>query len=62
VPDAAVITKGVRRDAPFREKRIFDTTSFTPDSDSKNRLKEDIESDSEDEAVLNKRNLEEMEG
>ncbi|KDR80648.1 hypothetical protein GALMADRAFT_241004 [Galerina marginata CBS 339.88] len=64
VPDAAVITKGVKRDNPFREKRVFDTTSFPSTGEIKKKLEEEADAEDEDEedAVLDKRQLEETEG
>lgn len=65
VPDAAVIVKGARRDNPFREKRVFDTTSFQSQADGniKKKLEEAEEDvDEGEEEVLDKRQLEETEG
>ncbi|KAF8159540.1 pseudouridine synthase [Crassisporium funariophilum] len=62
IPDEAVITKGVRRDNPFREKRVFDATSFPDNGDIKKKLEETEDVDMEDDAPLDKRQLEETEG
>ena len=65
VPDASVIVKGTRRPNPFREKRVFDTTSFPAerDADIKKKLEEaEDEVDEVEEEVLDKRQLEETEG
>ncbi|KAF9525339.1 pseudouridine synthase [Crepidotus variabilis] len=61
VPDNAVIVKGRQRDKPFRERRVFDTTSFTAQQEVRQQLEED-EEDLEDDSPLNKRQLEETEG
>lgn len=60
VPEAAVIKPGEKRANPFREKRKFDATSF-PAEGSK-QLQDEEEAESDEEAVLNKRQLEEAEG
>ncbi|KAF8906213.1 pseudouridine synthase [Gymnopilus junonius] len=64
VPDAAVIVKGTRRENPFREKRVFDTTSFPAqgDADIKKKLEAAEEDVDEAEEVFDKRQLEETEG
>lgn len=61
VPEAAVIKQGEKRANPFREKRIFDTTSFPAEGIKKKLQEEAVESD-EEEAILDKRQLEEAEG
>jgi len=64
VPDAAVIVKGTKRDNPFKEKRIFDTTSFPENGAIKKKLESedvDMDADEEDE-VLDKKHLAETEG
>ena len=60
IPDAAVIKKGVKREKPFKEKKVFDSTSF-PD---KNKLVEESSDadDDDDDLPINKRDLAEMEG
>lgn len=60
IPDAAVIKKGMKRENPFKEKRVFDSTSF-PD---KTKPEDDDGSDAEveDDLPINKRDLAEMEG
>ena len=64
IPDAAVIKKGVKREKPFKEKKVFDSTSF-PD---KNKLVDDESSDAvdvdDDDLLinLNKRDLAELDG
>ena len=61
VPEAAVIKQGERRENPFREKKIFDTTSFP--SNVVKKLEQDVIMVSEDEEEkLNKKQLEEAEG
>ncbi|PPQ67899.1 hypothetical protein CVT26_007099 [Gymnopilus dilepis] len=65
VPDASVIVKGTRRPNPFREKRVFDTTSFPAERDAD--IKKELEAaedevDEVEEEVLDKRQLEETEG
>ena len=54
LPDAAVITTGIRRENPFRERKVFDTTGFTGHYEIK------IEEDQG--AGIDKRHLEETEG
>ncbi|KAF8202256.1 pseudouridine synthase [Pholiota molesta] len=61
VPEAAVIKQGEKRANPFREKRIFDTTSF-PAEGIKKKLQEEVVESDEEEVVLDKRQLEEAEG
>lgn len=58
LPEAAVITKGVRRENPFRERRVFDMTSFTGQSEVETKLEEEMD---EGEG-LDERHLEETEG
>jgi len=62
VPDAAVIRQGEKRANPFREKRVFDTTSFPVSGGIKQKLEGDDEGDIEEEEVIDKRHLEETEG
>jgi len=57
LPDVAVITKGVRRENPFRERKVFDTTSFTGHHEIEKNLVEDEEG-----AGIDKQHLEETEG
>ena len=60
IPDAAVIKKGMKREKPFKEKKVFDSTSFP---DSRNKLVEDEEADDDDDDLpINKRDLAEMDG
>jgi len=56
LPDAAIIMKGLRRENPFRERRVFDTTSFTGHHEVE-KLEEDEEG-----VGIEKRHLEETEG
>lgn len=59
---AAVIKKGEKRENPFREKKIFDATSFpAADDDVKEQLEEQGEDEDED-LVVDKQQLAEMEG
>ncbi|KAF8817434.1 pseudouridine synthase [Phlegmacium glaucopus] len=58
IPDAAIIKKGLKRENPFKEKRVFDSTSF-PD---KNKLEDESDGEVEDDLPTNKRDLAEMEG
>lgn len=67
VPDAAIIKKGERREHPFRERRVFDATSFSEDDNIKNKLQQaeegDVEEDEEEEEVkLGKTRLADTEG
>ena len=48
----------MKRENPFKEKRVFDSTSF-PD---KNQLEEASDAEVEDDLPTNKRDLAEMEG
>jgi len=61
IPEQSVVVKGVKRPNPFREKRIFDSTSFPAAEEVKKRLEEEEPEDVEEE-VLDKRHLEETEG
>lgn len=58
IPDVAVIKKGMKRENPFKEKRVFDSTSF-PD---KSKLEDESDAEVEDDLSTNKRDLAEMEG
>ncbi|TFK29719.1 pseudouridylate synthase [Coprinopsis marcescibilis] len=60
IPEACVIKKGERRSNPFREKRVFDTTS----SPTAERVKKQLEESDgeEEEEVIDKRLLAETEG
>jgi len=58
IPDVAVIKKGMKRENPFKEKRVFDSTSF-PD---KSELEDGSDAEVEDDLSTNKRDLAEMEG
>ncbi|TEB36685.1 tRNA pseudouridine synthase [Coprinellus micaceus] len=70
IPSECVIRKGERRNHPFKEKRIFDTTSFPSETGliKKQLLKEESveaegeEGQSEEEEVLDKKQLAETEG
>jgi tRNA pseudouridine38-40 synthase len=66
IPDAAVIKRGVKREKPFKERKVFDSTTFP---DKNNKLVEDEESfdaddddDDDDDLPINRRDLVEMEG
>ena len=61
IPLAAVIKKGERRENPFREKKIFDATSFPAAEEVKKQLEEQGEAEDED-FVVDKQQLAEMEG
>ncbi|PPQ63809.1 hypothetical protein CVT24_009804 [Panaeolus cyanescens] len=64
VPDAAVIAKGTKRTNPFREKRVFDITSFPGSEEIKKKLEADEDGDleSDSETKMDKKQLEETEG
>jgi len=64
VPEAAVIVKGEKRFNPFREKRVFDTTSFPSNGEIKQKLEEedDVDHEEEEGSGMNKHQLEETEG
>ena len=59
-----MIGKGIRRSNPFREKRVFDTTSFPSAALVKKQLLEEVAEgeDDDDEATLDKKHLAETEG
>ncbi|EAU90525.1 pseudouridylate synthase [Coprinopsis cinerea okayama7 len=61
VPDACVIKKGVRRTNPFREKRVFDTTSF-PTADRVKKQLEESDGEEVEEEIIDKKMLAETEG
>lgn len=61
VPEESIHKKGERRKNPFREKRVFDTTSFQEADKVKKQLEEDEGSDEEEE-VIDKKMLAETEG
>ncbi|EKM81690.1 hypothetical protein AGABI1DRAFT_118781 [Agaricus bisporus var. burnettii JB137-S8] len=72
IPDVAIIKKGDKRENPFRERRVFDATSFSEGDHIKTKLQqaedgrgedEDGEDgDSDREAKLDKKQLAETEG
>lgn len=72
IPDVAIIKKGDKRENPFRERRVFDATSFSEGDHIKIKLQqaedgrgedEDGEDgDSDREAKLDKKQLAETEG
>lgn len=62
IPAAAVIKKGVRRSAPFREKKRFDITSLADVKQEEPTTMEEAGEDENDEESLTKGRLEEMEG
>lgn len=67
VPDAAVIKKGERREHPFRERRVFDATSFSENDGIKSKLRQAEEGAAEEEeedeeAKLDKKQLADTEG
>lgn len=67
VPQECVIIKGQRRNNPFREKRVFDTTSFPSAAIVKRQLLEeaeaaDEEEEEEEEELLDQKHLAETEG
>ena len=59
-----MIITGQRRNNPFREKRVFDTTSFPSTAVVKKQLLEEAEAeeDEEEEEVLDKKHLADTEG
>ncbi|KAF9454250.1 pseudouridine synthase [Macrolepiota fuliginosa MF-IS2] len=65
VPDAAVIKKGERREHPFRERRVFDATSFSESDNIKTKLQqaeEGVVEEDDEEAELDKKQLADTEG
>jgi tRNA pseudouridine38-40 synthase len=64
IPPEAIRKKGTKRDNPFREKKRFDATSF-PASGENAKVAQDYkdeEMDDEDEPLLDKKQLMDMEG
>lgn len=61
IPDAAVIKKGMKRENPFKEKKVFDSTSF-PDKNKVESSDDNEVEDDDDDLPINKRDLAEMEG
>ena len=62
IPDAAVIIRGVKREKPFKERKVFDSTSF-PDKDNELVVEDDESFDEdEDDLPINRRDLVEMDG
>ncbi|KAH9479442.1 tRNA pseudouridine synthase 1 [Psilocybe cubensis] len=61
VPESAVIHRGEKRANPFKEKRIFDTTSF-PSTGIKEKLENVTEMEDAEEEVIDKKHLAETEG
>src|ERR1700722_5255307 len=57
IPANARIKRGVKRNQPFRERKLFDITSFPTDDSSKS-----IEGDEIDEEMLDNKQLTELEG
>lgn len=63
IPAAAVIVKGEKRPNPFREKRVFDTTSFPSNGEIRRKLEEDDgDVEMEENTHMSKHQLEETEG
>ncbi|KAJ3745304.1 pseudouridine synthase [Lentinula detonsa] len=63
IPPEAVVTKGERRQNPFRERKVFNLTSFAEDDNEKVQAEEPTdEADEEAEESLTKKELEDAEG
>lgn len=66
IPEGAIIKKGERREHPFRERRVFDATSFSEDDNIKTKLQKVgdgmAEDEEDEEAKLDKKQLAETEG
>ncbi|KAJ3573587.1 hypothetical protein NP233_g2338 [Leucocoprinus birnbaumii] len=68
VPEAAIIKRGEKREQPFRERRVFDATSFSETDNIKTKLQQaeegvaEEEVEEEEEAKLDKRRLADTEG
>lgn len=61
LPDSTIIHKGIRRENRFKERRVFDTTSFDNRTETM-RLEEEGDETDDDVATMNKHSLEETEG
>lgn len=59
ISPAAVIKKGEKRIGGFRERKLFDATTFPTDGSAKLDVQEE---DEEEEASMDKRQLVDMEG
>jgi len=66
IPEEAIIKKGERREHPFRERRIFDATSFSEGENIKAKLQKAeegvVEEEEDEETKLDKKQLAETEG
>lgn len=64
IPAEVVIKKGERRSNPFREKKLFDSTSFPEGRVKAGQINLDIEEDEDEEieGKLDKAKLADMEG
>jgi len=66
IPEEAIIKKGERREHPFRERRVFDATSFSEGDNIKVKLQKAeegvAEEEEDEEAKLDKKQLAETEG
>jgi len=62
VPPEAIVTKGERRALPFREKKVFNATSFADNDHEKVQAEAEDEYEEETEGQLTKKQLEETEG
>lgn len=66
IPEKAIIKKDERREHPFRERRIFDATSFSEGENIKAKLQKveegAVEEGDEEETKLDKKQLAETEG
>ncbi|KAF9006061.1 pseudouridine synthase [Cyathus striatus] len=61
LPQACIIKRGVRRENPFKERKLFDATSFPTDGDA-DQNNEDADTEDEDTFKMDKKHLAETEG
>jgi tRNA pseudouridine38-40 synthase len=62
IPAAAVIKQGEKRDRRFRERRLFDATSFPASSGPQRTQVEEADEVDDEEDIPDVRNLTELEG
>ncbi|KIK61725.1 hypothetical protein GYMLUDRAFT_96570 [Collybiopsis luxurians FD-317 M1] len=62
IPAEAVVKKGERREVPFRERKVFNLTSFAEDDNEKVEADVQDDADVDAEENLTKRELQEAEG
>ncbi|KAJ3976434.1 pseudouridine synthase [Lentinula raphanica] len=62
IPPESVVTKGVRRENPFRERKVFNLTSFAEDDNERVQAEELPDEVEDAEESMTKKQLEEAEG